>query len=98
MADEARNTKTECILSICVRFFWSNGDIIELFLSVTGEITKATAPALLSKVEEVFHLRNIDMNTILCCSFDGVVCKRLSGISIIVNSSMSIVMHTVYNW
>ena len=54
MADEATNTKTECILSICVRFLGPNGDIIERFLSITGEISKATASSLLSKVEEQF--------------------------------------------
>ena len=77
MADEATNTKTECILSICVRFLGSNGDIIERFLSITGEISKATASALLSKVEEVFQTRNVDMNKIICCSFDGA--SNMSG-------------------
>ena len=60
MADEATNTKTECILSIFVRFLGTNGEIIKRFLSITGEISKVTASALLSKVEEQFQRRNID--------------------------------------
>ena len=77
MADEATNTKTECILSISVRFLGTNGDIIERFLPITGEISKATASALLSKVEEVFQTRNVNMNKIICCSFDGA--SNMSG-------------------
>ena len=40
MADEATNTKTECILSIFVRFLGTNGEIIKRFLSITEEISK----------------------------------------------------------
>ena len=46
-----------------------NGDILARFIYIIEEVSLTTASSLLSKVEEVFQTRNVNMNIYICCSF-----------------------------